>query len=441
MRLFAGELRRVLARRMLKVLSGLALASVALVGVVTFLGSEDVSPAQLAARQEAARQKVAACLASPAPIIEGRQPGGPQPGGPQPDSQDRTEFCRLAVGGIDDPRFALQDLKGILQGTTAPLVVVAWLIGASVIGSDWQSRTVTTLLTWEPRRARVLLVKALASILVASAFALLVQALLGAAVVPAALLRGTTDGTGGSWLASVLGVLLRGTALIAIATAVGFSVASIGRNTSAALGIGFAYFVVIENVVGSLLEDFRRWLLLGNAIVLVSGRDGAGEVFGRSVVAASWPRPRWSSGVGTSRRRSEGRCRPSYLPVVADGRLRRVDVEVEGKGALDLGLGSGVLEDPGGRLPGGETQDHGCDVELAHQLALGVAGSELDRRRLGGGLGHGVLPRPRPLEDAAAHHCDLLHRLHGASSLAMLRRRYLGDAARSCGPARPRPHA
>ena len=82
-------------------------------------------------------------------------------------------------------------------------------------------------------------------------------------------------------------MLLRGTGLVAIAAAVGFSVASIGRNTAAALGIGFAYFLVIENVVGSLLEGFRRWLVLGNAIVLVSGEDGGGEVAGRSVVAAA----------------------------------------------------------------------------------------------------------------------------------------------------------
>ena len=110
---------------------------------------------------------------------------------------------------------------------------------------------------------------------------------LSAALLPSAYLHGTTAGADGDWFVSVLGVLLRGTGLVAIAAAVGFSVASIGRNTAAALGIGFAYFLVIENVVGSFLEDFRRWLILGNAIVLVSGEDSGGEVFGRSVVAAA----------------------------------------------------------------------------------------------------------------------------------------------------------
>ncbi len=279
--LAAGELRRVLARRMVRVLALLALAGIAVAGVLTFLNTAALSDGELAARRQAAETRVAACLAGgPLPEFEGRD--GPPPG------ERRTEnFCRFVAGGVDDPRFKLRSLKGVLQGTTAPLVVVAWLIGASVIGSDWQNRTVTTVLTWEPRRARVLLTKAFSCIVVASVFALLAQALLSLALLPAAYLHGTTSGTGGHWGLSLLGVLGRGTGLVAVAAAVGFSVASIGRNTAAALGIGFAYFLVIENVVGSFLEGLRRWLILGNAIVLVSGENSGGDVPGRSVVVAA----------------------------------------------------------------------------------------------------------------------------------------------------------
>ena len=278
--LAAGELRRVLARRMVRVMALLAVAGIALAGGLTFLNTEHLTAKELEARRQAAEARVAACTAGQA--IDREVPDELPPG-----AASRGQFCRFAVGGVDDSRFELRSLKGILQGTTAPLIVVAWLIGASVIGSDWQSRTITTVLTWEPRRARVLLTKAFACIVVASAFAVLAQLLLSAALLPSAYLHGTTAGTGGDWPRSVLGVLLRGTGLVAIAAAVGFSVASIGRNTAAALGIGFAYFLVIENVVGSFLEDFRRWLILGNAIVLVSGEDSGGEVIGRSVVVAA----------------------------------------------------------------------------------------------------------------------------------------------------------
>jgi hypothetical protein len=282
--LLAGELQRVLARRLVKVLALLAVLGAAVAGVVVYLRTEAVSDAEIQARTRAAQERVEQCEQGQDP----RVPDGEVGRGPRVGSPERSEFCRFVVGRVDDPRFKLRSLKGIFQGTTAPLVIVGWLIGASVIGADWQTRSLSTLLTWEPRRVRVLLIKALACVAVACAFALLAQVLLGLALLPSGLIHGTTAGTGGTWTRSVLGVLGRGTALVAIASAIGFAVASIGRNTAAALGIGFAYFLVVENVVGSFLAGLRRWLVLGNAIVLVSGRNSGGDVPGRSVLAAAF---------------------------------------------------------------------------------------------------------------------------------------------------------
>jgi ABC-2 type transport system permease protein len=280
-RLLAGELRRLLARRLVRVLALLAVAGVALAGILVFVNTEAVSTAEADARRAAARSRVDACLrGEPVEIRPGRVEAVPL--------DIRQEFCRFGPPAqVDDPRFRLVRLKGILQGTTAPLVIVGWLIGASMIGADWQTRTLTTLLTWEPRRVRVILVKALACVIAAAAFTLLAQTLLSAALLPSALWHGTTAGADGGWLLSVLGVLARGTLLVSVATVMGFAVASIGRNTAAALGLGFAYFVIVENVVGSFLEGFRRWLLLGNAIVLVSGENSGGDVPGRSVAVAA----------------------------------------------------------------------------------------------------------------------------------------------------------
>ena len=66
----------------------------------------------------------------------------------------------------------------------------------------------------------------------------------------------------------------------------GFAIATIGRNTAAALGAGFAYIIVLENILGSSIARWRRWLLLGNVIVFVSGNDNGGDVPGRTVTAA-----------------------------------------------------------------------------------------------------------------------------------------------------------
>ncbi len=278
--LLIGEVQRLLARRMVRVLALLGLAAIVFAGVLTFLNTEKVSEAEMDSRRQAVRAQVEAC-------IKARQSAPDRSARPGERQVPVEDACRFRAGAsVEDPRFRLEQLRGIYQGTAAPLVVVGWLIGASSIGADWQSRTVTTLLTWEPRRARVLAAKVVAAVLVAAVFTLVAQALVAGALAPSVVAHGTTAGTDGAWLRSLFGVLGRGTALVAVGTAIGFSVASIGRNTAAALGIGFGYFVVLENAVGGFLAGFRRWLLLGNAIVWVSGENGGGEVSGRSVVAA-----------------------------------------------------------------------------------------------------------------------------------------------------------
>jgi hypothetical protein len=78
----------------------------------------------------------------------------------------------------------------------------------------------------------------------------------------------------------------RGVALAALAAGIGFAVAAIGRSTAAALGAGFAYIIVLENILGSSIANWRRWLLLGNVIVFVSGENSGADVPGRSVTGA-----------------------------------------------------------------------------------------------------------------------------------------------------------
>ncbi len=276
--LVAEEFRRVLARRLVRVLALTGGMVVLAAGVIVFATTEQLSQSELRARRQVAAEKIDECL---------RGTGGSSAQGRPAGGSGRDQVCLAGrPSHVDDPRFKLKQLRGVLQVATAPLIVAAWLIGASMIGGDWQSRTLTTLLTWEPRRVRLLLAKAVASVAVASLFALAIQGTLGLALLPSLLFHGTTTGADASWPRSLVGIVLRGSGLAAIATSIGFAVASIGRSTATALGIGFAYFVIIENAIGTFLADFRRWLLLGNAIVFVSGRNGGGEVAGRSVIAA-----------------------------------------------------------------------------------------------------------------------------------------------------------
>lgn len=184
-----------------------------------------------------------------------------------------------------DPRFPLTMLPDILKGTSIPLILAGWLLGASFIGANWRAGTVTTLLTWEPRRVRVIVVQMVACAASLFALALVLQAVLGGVLALDAAFRGTTEGVNSAWFRETSGVAVRAATMSSIASVIGFAVASIGRNTAAALGVGFAYLAVIENLVRGLRPGWQRWLLTDNAGVFITG-GSAGFSFERTSLQA-----------------------------------------------------------------------------------------------------------------------------------------------------------
>ena len=184
-----------------------------------------------------------------------------------------------------DPRFPLTMLPDILKGTSIPLIIAGWLLGASFIGADWRAGSITTLLTWEPRRARVIVAKVLACAVSVFVLAMALQAVLGGILSLDAVFRGTTEGVDASWWRETGGVALRAATLTSVASVVGFAVASIGRNTAAALGAGFAYIAVVENLVRGLRPGWQRWLFTDNAAVFITG-DNVSFTFQRTMLQA-----------------------------------------------------------------------------------------------------------------------------------------------------------
>jgi len=190
---------------------------------------------------------------------------------------------QMTFTDVRDRRFHLSELKDTFGGMIVPLVIVAWLIGASLIGAEWRAGTMTTMLTWEPRRVRVMAMKAVAVVGVGIAFFLVVQAFLGLALLPSALFHGTTDNFD---LLDNVRFLLRGALLAGVGAMIGFSLGSIGKNATLAMAAGFIYLAVLEGgLLGGFFPGIRRWLIVGNAIVLMTGIDP--EVSGRGQVGAA----------------------------------------------------------------------------------------------------------------------------------------------------------
>jgi len=165
--------------------------------------------------------------------------------------------------------FGLHSLDTVFGGTTAPIALAAWVLAASFVGAEWHAGTMAVTLTWEPRRLRLLTAKALAVVGFAFVGTIVVQAVLGLALTPAALRNGGT--AEGAWFSQAAVIVLRGATLSAILAALGFALASVGRNTAASVGVGFAYLLVVEGLLAGLVDWLRPVLITPNAIAFVSG--------------------------------------------------------------------------------------------------------------------------------------------------------------------------
>ncbi len=196
-----------------------------------------------------------------------------------PPNQTLDEFCadNIRLDNYVSGSLRLAELPNFLKGTAFILIVLGLVIGASSAGADWQVGTMAVLLTWEPRRIHVLLVRTAVVVVSVFALAMALQSVLSLALAAAAALRGTTVGTESPWLAGVFGTVLRIAGASALGAWLGITLAMIGRNTAAALGVAFGYLAIVESLLRGFIPKISGSLLSTNLVVFVDGRAGTSE--------------------------------------------------------------------------------------------------------------------------------------------------------------------
>lgn len=280
MRLVGVEVRRMRARRVNVILFGAIVLGMLTAGTILFFKSGYDIAGATAAAQARARSEQQQCLKDLPPEIRNGQPPQGIDGKPElPCGPSEEEIAQITA----DPRFHMQVFLDVIKHTSPPMIVLALLAGASFIGAEWHQRTIATTLTWEPRRVRLLAAKGIACAAVIFVSVLALQAILAGVLAPSAAFRGDFAGTGWTWARSVAGAGLRAASTAAVASIIGIAIATIGRNTVAAVGVAFGYFAVLEGIVRGLKPAWQRWLLGDNAAVFVSGER---LLQGRSVLAA-----------------------------------------------------------------------------------------------------------------------------------------------------------
>ncbi len=266
-RLLGSELRTMLDRPLVRAFAAGALVAIVVAGVVVLLASRKGTLAHIRALDSQQQQAIERCV---------RTGYNPPLSGIAAD--DRREFC--ASEGVPAPPFTfhLTQLLDIVEGadvkgTAMPLVILSFLLGASFAGADWQSGAMPTLLGWEPRRLRVLAAKVVVPAAVMLCGVLAAQVILGAALAPAAVLKGTTEGADPTWLVTLAGAAARVGLLSVLAAVVGSSLAMIGRSTAAALSFALLYGLVELFIRGFENPAWQRWLIGENAGVFVTLRQ------------------------------------------------------------------------------------------------------------------------------------------------------------------------
>jgi ABC-2 type transport system permease protein len=159
--------------------------------------------------------------------------------------------------------------------------------GAGVIGGEWRSGSIATVLTWEPRRVRLLATRFAAMATCSFAIALALQLVLLLAMVPAVVVHGTTTGADAAFAASLGAAMARIAAMTALGTLLGAGIASITRSTAGGILAVWVWVALVESTLRARKPWMSSYLLSENVVRVVSWADLPGITGTRSPAAAA----------------------------------------------------------------------------------------------------------------------------------------------------------
>ena len=184
-RLLSSEMLRFRSRRMVKVLTLLAIIGIVLGAGLATLASKQPSDEQLAAAQQQRDRQVVRCVA---------KDGFDDRYGPRPADQSTQAYCEEHVreAFVFTDQLRVSELAHYVEAAGLIVIVIGLVIGASMVGASWQTGTITTILTWEPRRIRWLASRLIATAVGVFVVTLFLVALLAALLALGASIRGST---------------------------------------------------------------------------------------------------------------------------------------------------------------------------------------------------------------------------------------------------------
>ena len=266
MRLLSSELLRFRSRRVVKLLTLVAIIGIVVGAVIATSASKRPTQQQVAFAERQAGKNIERCV---------RKDGFEDGFGPRAEGQSLQEYCEANFAAEDflfADQLEVSKMPEYLMAGSFVLIVIGLVIGASMVGASWQTGTITTILTWEPRRLRWLSARLFVVVLGVFVVVMALLAFTATVLTVGASLRGSTSGEPG-WIGDTLEAALRIAAVASATAVIGAAVATIGRSTTAALGGVFVYLAVLESLVRGFRPLWSRFMLGDSAVTVVSGMD------------------------------------------------------------------------------------------------------------------------------------------------------------------------
>jgi hypothetical protein len=241
--LLGAELRRFFSRRVMRVAFALGIALATVVLVIQTVRSEVKNVTQTHATFQ--------CEPTPfdVPTSLGTTPQDCIP------SEVTTTVRR-------DRRLRIHDtFSDTIKGTGFGMVFVAFVIGASFVGAEYGAGSLSTQLLFEPRRLRVIAVKAIAVGIGLAVLSIALLLYIGLLSWAGSSWRGVVGDLDGNWFAGRAGDIGRVTAATALAGIAAYAITVVMRRTVAAVA-GLLIIGWVSAIISSL--DDWRWAVKYN---------------------------------------------------------------------------------------------------------------------------------------------------------------------------------
>lgn len=262
----SSELMRLLARRTMRLSAAGVLVAIGVLGVWRFVSADN----DLTGAHAAVRSWVDSCRAESA--------ADPFPGTAPIDCDDTVN--QEAVFDANDPRFDfMANVPATAGAVGVALAVVSLILGASFAGAEWGTGFAVSLLSFEPRRGRLLGAKLIVAAATLGTSVIVAVGLSVLAQYPAASFRGVLAGAGWDAAGSFAGLCVRAGLVSALAAAGGVGLGTLFRNSAGAISLGVVYVAVVDQLLFRFVPRARPWVIDRSVASLLGlARFVSGEV-------------------------------------------------------------------------------------------------------------------------------------------------------------------